>query len=140
MLLMQRGEDVMRAIIFANGLMQGWPEKFDLFPDADVIIAADGGLKHCTDKGIVPLLVIGDMDSADPAELIALDAWRILGCRDAGRIDLRCDAAGNPQFIEVNPLAGIHPEHSDLPIICTKKGISYRDLIEEIVQSAAARI
>jgi D-alanine-D-alanine ligase len=27
------------------------------------------------------------------AERIALDAWRILGCRDAGRIDLRCDAA-----------------------------------------------
>jgi D-alanine-D-alanine ligase len=74
------------------------------------------------------------------AEQIALEAWRILGCRDAGRIDLRCDAAGRPQFIEVNPLAGIHPEHSDLPIICTKKGIPYKDLIGEIVQSAAARI
>ena len=86
-------------------------------------------------------LVLADEDSVvREAELIALDAWRILGCRDAGRIDLRCDAAGNPQFIEVNPLAGIHPEHSDLPIICTKKGISYRDLIGEIVQSAAARI
>ena len=73
-------------------------------------------------------------------EQIALEAWRILGCRDAGRIDLRCDAAGRPQFIEVNPLAGIHPEHSDLPIICTKKGISYKELIGEIVQSAALRI
>jgi D-alanine-D-alanine ligase len=74
------------------------------------------------------------------AEKISLDAWRILGCRDAGRIDLRCDGDGRPQFIEVNPLAGIHPEHSDLPIICTKKGISYRSLIERIIQSAAARI
>ena len=81
---------------------------------------------------------------ADPvvreAEIIALDAWRILRCRDAGRIDLRCDAAGNPQFIEVNPLAGIHPEHSDLPIICTKKGIPYKSLIERIVRSAAERL
>jgi len=74
------------------------------------------------------------------AEKISLDAWRILGCRDAGRIDLRCDAAGRPQFIEVNPLAGIHPEHSDLPIICTKKGIPYKTLIERIVRSAAERI
>ena len=74
------------------------------------------------------------------AEEIALDAWRILGCRDGGRIDLRCDAAGRPQFIEVNPLAGIHPAHSDLPIICNKKGIPYKDLIAEIVRSAAARI
>ena len=74
------------------------------------------------------------------AENIALDAWRILGCRDAGRIDLRCDTAGRPQFIEVNPLAGIHPEHSDLPIICTKKGIAYKSLIERIIRSAAERI
>ena len=73
------------------------------------------------------------------SEEIALDAWRVLGCRDAGRIDLRCDVHGRPQFIEVNPLAGIHPAHSDLPIICTKKGIPYKDLIGEIVQSASMR-
>ncbi len=82
--------------------------------------------------------------AADPvvkqAEQVALDAWRVLGCRDAGRIDLRCDADGNPQFIEVNPLAGIHPEHSDLPIICTKLGIPYRSLIDGIVQSASERM
>ena len=63
----------MRAIIFANGLMTGWPQNFDLFPDADLIIAADGGLKHCTRKGIVPHLVIGDMDSADPHELAVME-------------------------------------------------------------------
>ena len=63
----------MRAIIFANGLMAGWPEKLDIFPDVDLIIAADGGLKHCTRRGIVPRLVIGDMDSADPGELAALE-------------------------------------------------------------------
>ncbi len=74
------------------------------------------------------------------AEKVALDAWRVLGCRDAGRIDLRCDAAGDPQFIEVNPLAGIHPGHSDLPIICNHLGLPYRTLIERIVASAAERI
>jgi thiamine pyrophosphokinase len=63
----------MRAVIFANGRMDVWPERFDLFPDADVIIAADGGLRHCTRKRLVPHLVIGDMDSADPDELAALE-------------------------------------------------------------------
>ena len=63
----------MRAVIFANGLMTGWPEKFDIFPDVDMIIAADGGLKHCSRKGIVPHLVIGDMDSADPHELAVME-------------------------------------------------------------------
>lgn len=80
-----------------------------------------------------------DLVVAD-AEQVALSAWRALGCRDAGRIDLRCDEHGRPQFIEVNPLAGIHPEHSDLPIICNHLGISYRDLIGWIVDSAATRI
>jgi D-alanine-D-alanine ligase len=74
------------------------------------------------------------------AEAVALSAWRALGCRDAGRIDLRCDADNHPQFIEVNPLAGIHPEHSDLPIICNHLNIAYRDLIGWIVDSAALRI
>lgn len=74
------------------------------------------------------------------AEAIALAAWRALGCRDAGRIDLRCDRNGRPQFIEVNPLAGIHPQHSDLPIICRHHGIAYTDLIAWIMASATARI
>jgi D-alanine-D-alanine ligase len=74
------------------------------------------------------------------AEAVALAAWRALGCRDAGRIDLRCNGDGHPLFIEVNPLAGIHPEHSDLPIICNQLGIPYRDLIARIVDSACSRI
>jgi len=74
------------------------------------------------------------------AEAIALRAWRVLGCRDAGRIDIRCDAHGNPQFMEVNPLAGLHPEHSDLPIISSRVGMTYQMLIEKIMTSARRRI
>nr|MBF0221024.1 D-alanine--D-alanine ligase [Desulfobulbaceae bacterium] len=86
-------------------------------------------------------LVNGDTDTiVAGAEKIVLDAWKALGCRDAGRIDIRCDANSKPQFIEVNPLAGIHPEHSDLPIICTKVGKSYKSLIADIIESASKRI
>jgi len=74
------------------------------------------------------------------AEGTALAAWRLLGCRDAGRIDLRADAGGTPQIIELNPLAGIHPEHSDLPMICTAIGMPYIELIDRIIRSAAERI
>ncbi len=73
------------------------------------------------------------------AEEIALQAWRALGCRDGGRIDIRCDAKGNPQFIEANPLAGLHPFHSDLPMLATALGIPYVELIRRIVDSAATR-
>ena len=71
------------------------------------------------------------------AESIALAAWRELNGRDAGRIDLRSDGNGRPNFIEANPLAGLHPEHSDLPMLATKVGMSYQELIRRIVESAA---
>lgn len=74
------------------------------------------------------------------AERLGLQAWRILGCRDGGRVDLRCDAAGRPAFLEVNPLAGLHPEHSDLPILATARGIPYDRLIADIVRSALLRV
>jgi len=81
--------------------------------------------------------------AADPqvakAERTALAAWRVLGCRDAGRVDLRADARGEPQIMELNPLAGLHPEHSDLPMIATARGLPYADLIGIIVESAARR-
>jgi len=73
-------------------------------------------------------------------ENIALCAWRTLGCRDGGRLDIRCDAKGRPQFMEVNPLAGLHPEHSDLPIIGSLVGVTFDSLVARIVESAAERI
>jgi D-alanine-D-alanine ligase len=74
------------------------------------------------------------------AERIALAAWKELQGRDGGRIDLRSDGNGQPSFIEANPLAGLHPEHSDLPMIATKVGMPYQQLINEIVQSATKRV
>lgn len=74
------------------------------------------------------------------AEALALAAWRALNGRDAGRIDLRSDANGQPSFIEANPLAGLHPQHSDLPMIATAVGMPYIDLIRRIVNSAAKRV
>ncbi len=74
------------------------------------------------------------------AEEISLAAWLAVGCRDGGRIDLRCGVQGQPQFMEINPLAGLHPTHSDLPMLCEANGIEYVDLIGRIVTSAMKRI
>jgi D-alanine-D-alanine ligase len=73
-------------------------------------------------------------------ERLTLAAWRVLHCRDGGRVDVRCDAAGVPNFIEVNPLPGLNPQHSDLPIVCGFAGVSYVDLIDRIVRSARRRV
>ncbi len=96
--------------------------------------------EYCEERVVYRLMDPG----ADPVEAecndIALAAWNALGCRDAGRLDLRCDEAGRPRFMEVNPLAGIHPQHSDLPIICNFLGIPYIRLIEMILDSACSRV
>jgi len=81
-----------------------------------------------------------DVRSAPPAEAaaagaVALMAWRALNCRDGGRIDIRCDAAGAPNFIEVNPLAGLRPGHSDLCFIAKYAGLTYQELIGRIMTS-----
>ena len=80
-----------------------------------------------------------DPESRLAAEL-AFKAWKGLGCRDGGRIDVRSDRHGKPQFIEVNPLAGLHPIDSDLPIICKHEGFTYQELIQIIVDSAKMRM
>jgi D-alanine-D-alanine ligase len=75
----------------------------------------------------------------DQVEDLALKAYRVLECRDTGRVDIRLDARGQPAFIEINPLPGLHPTHSDLPMIATQEGMAYEVLIGRIVQSALSR-
>jgi len=71
---------------------------------------------------------------------MALRAWKALGCRDGGRIDVRLDAAGIPNFIEVNPLAGLNDITSDLPILARMNGYDYPFIIKTILDSAKKRI
>lgn len=90
-------------------------------------------------KELVEYRLVYD-EEAQRAGRTALAAWRGLGCRDAGRIDLRSDASGEPNFMEVNPLAGLHPQHSDLPIIFSLMGKTFHELLAGIMDSALQRL
>ncbi|MDA8091303.1 MAG: ATP-grasp domain-containing protein [Nitrospiraceae bacterium] len=76
--------------------------------------------------------------AAEASEL-ALKAYNALGCRDAGRIDLKADMEDKLYVLEANPLAGLHPSHSDLPILCSQAGMKYEELIKNIMDSALER-
>lgn len=69
-------------------------------------------------------------------------AWRahvVLGALDISRTDIRLDADGQPRLLEINPLPGLTPGYSDLCIQCAAQGISYEDLILEILYLGASR-
>ncbi|MBX6331697.1 MAG: D-alanine--D-alanine ligase [Gemmatimonadaceae bacterium] len=75
-------------------------------------------------------------------EEVVLAAYRVLACRDWSRIDVRLDAAGVPNVVEVNPLPGILPNPADnscLPKAARAAGMSYDELIQACLRDAAER-
>ncbi|MBU1248143.1 MAG: D-alanine--D-alanine ligase [Proteobacteria bacterium] len=83
---------------------------------------------------------LADGPDAHASVELALAVWQGLGCRDGGRVDVRLDEHGTAQFIEVNPLAGLHPTHSDLPITCGLAGVGFHEIIRQILASAMERV
>jgi len=72
-------------------------------------------------------------------EEVALGSYKVLGCRDVARIDIRLGDNGSPYFLEANPLPGLAPGYSDLVIIAESTGWSYGQLIETILRHAFGR-
>ena len=62
----------MRAIIFANGVLNNIQDVHDIILPDDLIIAADGGTTHCQALGIKPSVVVGDLDSLNTDYLKSL--------------------------------------------------------------------
>lgn len=109
-----------------------------LLGQADAEVYSYRNKEEC--ESLVKYSLLGEGDLRGGVEALALRAWRALECRDAGRIDIRLDEEGQPSFIEANPLAGIHPQHSDLPIMASMTGMTYTALIGEIMDSARLRL
>ena len=80
-------------------------------------------------------IIEADKENSKAAGAAALAAWRALRGRDGGRVDVRCDAHGQPHFIEANPLAGLRPDYSDLCLIAQRRGLSHADLVGRIMNS-----
>ena len=66
----------MRAVIFAGGEIPNREAARRALRTDDWILAADGGSAHCLALGLTPSVLIGDLDSADPAQT---SAWRHAG-------------------------------------------------------------
>jgi len=69
----------------------------------------------------------------------AVRAFRALELRDMARIDFRLSRSGRPAIIDVNPLPGLSPRYSDLPILYRLNGGTYPRLIKILMTTALRR-
>ena len=70
---------------------------------------------------------------------IALGAHQAVGCWGVSRVDMLVDTDGHPYVMEINTLPGL-TDLSDLPAQAVAAGMSYDELIYEILTSAQMRL
>jgi D-alanine-D-alanine ligase len=82
-----------------------------------------------------------EASQVDMLNRLAAAVFRVMGCYDVARVDFRLDESdeNSPYILEVNPLPGLGPDYSDLPIEAYAAGWSYERLINTIVDLAATR-
>jgi len=64
---------------------------------------------------------------------LALDAFRVLGCRTWGRVDIMQDADGEFWLLEANTVPGM-TDHSLVPMAAKAAGISFEELVVRILK------
>lgn len=76
-------------------------------------------------------------DFVNEVEISALKLYKLLECRDFGRVDQRIDDDGVPYFLEINPypFLGKHSSFNEI----AKSGLGYKNMIGRILNSAAKR-
>ncbi len=96
---------------------------------------------HNGDDGVPAFICPASVDDGLAVQLqsLAIAAHNALGAVDVSRVDIRLDGEGQPRLIEINTLPGLTPEFSDLCVIAGAEGLTYQDIILEILYLGASR-
>lgn len=99
------------------------------------------GPEHDEVSGGLPYCLPGDLDADLEARLqaLALAAFAAFECLDFARVDFRLDAAGEPFFLEINPLPTFAPGGS-FGIIAELEGRPAERLLAEVLGAALVRL
>ena len=96
----------------------------------------EGTPEYAGTKGVCPADLPPEVEKR--AKEIALRAYRLMGLRDYGRVDMRLDSKGNLFILEVNP----NPDISDdagFARSARSYGLSFDEIIGRIVEYAWER-
>lgn len=96
---------------------------------------------HTGDAGVPGFLCPADVEPALAEELhhLAIQAHNAIGALDISRVDIRMNSQGQPRLLEINSLPGLTPGFSDICVIARAEGITYRELVLEILYLGASR-
>lgn len=96
---------------------------------------------HAGDAGFPGFICPADVEPALAAKMqeLAIRGHQAINALDVSRVDIRLDSSGEPRLLEINSLPGLSPGFSDLCVIAEAEGLTYRDLIIEILYLGASR-
>jgi len=114
MKIMPRSQD--KQFIYSQEIKRQWQEKVTYEPQQSILHALQSQVEY-----------------------YAFKAFMALELRDVARIDFRVNSHNIPKIIDINPLPGLSPTYSDLPILCRLKEMTYSQLIRIILKEAFAR-
>jgi thiamine pyrophosphokinase len=90
-----------RAIIFVNGNLSDVTRAKKIINKQDYLIATDGGVKHILKLGLIPNVIIGDMDSIDPKLLKKFKSIKYPRKKDKTDFELAIDYCLENIFKEI---------------------------------------
>jgi D-alanine-D-alanine ligase len=70
---------------------------------------------------------------------LALDAFRVVGCRTWGRVDIMQDVQGEFWLLEVNTVPGM-TDHSLVPMAAKAAGIGFQELVVRILEDTLVEV
>ena len=79
-----------------------------------------------------------DAALAQRLQELALRTYRLVECRDFGRVDFRVDRQGRPYVLEINPLPSLSTADV-FPRVAQAKGMTYPQIINRILDAALIR-
>lgn len=122
-------------------------QKFDFLPKGMNKIASfelkwlyEDSLENLHDAYDCPAKLDRKLEEA--IENTSKEIYKLLDVRDCARIDYRLDKSGKLYFLEINTLPGINPDETAIsyfPIAARTAGLSYKDLVGEILKLACRR-